>query len=89
MGSGCGWSRPWRAGARAEVRVLQALRRQVRVDLRRADVGVAEHLLDRSQVAATGEQVGRERVAERVRAHSLLESDGTRMALDDLVKALA
>src|SRR4051812_2772854 len=46
-----------RAGVRREVDVFQALGREVRVDLRRGDVGVAEHLLNRAQVAAAGEQV--------------------------------
>ena len=42
-------------------------RRDVRVDLRRREALVAEQLLDDAQVGAAVEQVGRERVAERVR----------------------
>ena len=61
----------------------------MRVDLRRRDVGVAEHLLQRAQVAAAGEQMRRERVAQRVRAHPALQAGAARVALDDLVEALA
>src|SRR4051812_42187051 len=73
---------------RAEVDVLEPLGAEVRVDLRRGDVRVAEHLLDRAQVAAAREEVRGEGVAQRVRAHPVLEPDGARMALDDLVEAL-
>src|SRR4051812_9168096 len=41
-----------------EVHVPQALGREVRVELGGGDVGVAQHLLDRAQVAAAGQQVG-------------------------------
>ena len=53
----------------AEVDLLEAFAGEVRVHLRGRDVGVAEHLLDGPQVAAAGEQMGGEAVAERVRAH--------------------
>ena len=55
----------------------------------RGDVGVAEHLLDGTQVAATGEQVGGEAVAQGVRAHTAGEAGVAGVALDDLVEALA
>src|SRR3954454_16186166 len=74
------------ARVRLEVDVLQAVAREVRVQLRRGDVGVAEHLLDRAQVAAAGEQVGRERVPKRVRAHPIREPGAGRVAPDDLVE---
>src|SRR5207302_11332073 len=45
------------AGMGLEVGVLEALRRQVRVDLRGRDVGVNKNLLDRAQVAPAGQQV--------------------------------
>src|SRR3712207_8912861 len=45
-----------------------SLGREVRVELGGGDVGVAEHLLHRPQVAAAGQQVRREGVAQRVRA---------------------
>src|SRR3954462_1707841 len=72
-----------------EVDVLQPLGREVGVDLRRRDIRVAEHLLQRAQVAAAGEQVRRERVAEGVRAHAVLEPGAAGVALDDLVEPLA
>src|ERR1700760_3354702 len=74
---------------RAEVRVLQALRREVRVDLRRREIRMAEHLLQRTQIAAAREQMRRERVAQRVRAHPRLETCAARVPLDDLVETLA
>src|SRR5918994_857794 len=48
---------------RAEVHVLQPFAGEVRVELRRRDVRVAEHLLHGTQVAAAGQQVRGERVA--------------------------
>jgi hypothetical protein len=45
---------------------LAAAVEHVRVDHRRAHVFVAEQLLDRAYVVAVFEQVGRERVAQRV-----------------------
>ena len=72
-----------------EVDVLQAVRREVGVELRGGDVGVAEHLLQAAQVAAAGEQVRRERVPERVRAHLRGQPRRARVALHDLVEALA
>ena len=50
------------APARAHARAAD-----VRVDLRRRDVGVAEHRLHRAQVGAALDEVGRERVAQLVR----------------------
>jgi hypothetical protein len=61
----------------------------VRVELRGGDVGVAEHLLQGAQVAAAGEEMGREGVAQRVRAHLVGEPGRGGVALDDLVEALA
>src|SRR5205823_14848339 len=59
------------------------------VDLRRRQIRVAEHLLERAQVASARQQVRRERVAQRVRAHPPLQARAPRVALDDLVDALA
>src|SRR5262245_51770425 len=53
-------------GVEAPVDGLQALVLDVRVDLGRRDVGVAEHLLDRAEVRAAREQVRREGVAQHV-----------------------
>ncbi len=74
---------------RVEVDVSQPLGRQVRVDLGGADVGVSEHLLQRAQVTAACEQVRGKRVAQRVRAHALLQTRAPCVALDDLVEPLA
>ena len=68
--------RPCRPGApsaprprvRLEEHLAQMLHGDVRVQLRGRHVGVAEHLLHAAQVGAAGEQMGRERVAERVGA---------------------
>jgi hypothetical protein len=56
---------------RAEVDLAPAPVRHVRVPLGRAEVGVAQHLLHASQVGAALEQVGRERVPEKVRVDAL------------------
>src|SRR3954447_25081592 len=72
-----------------EVDVLQALGEELRVELRRRHVRVPEHLLQRAEVAASRQQVGREGVAQRVRAHLARQPGGGRVALDDLVEALA
>src|SRR4051794_5338689 len=77
-----------RARVRLEVDVLQALARQVRVELRGRDVSVAEHLLHGAQVAAAGKEVRRERVAQGVRAHPVREARGDGVPADDLVEAL-
>src|SRR5947209_19934794 len=73
---------------RVEVHLAQAVAGKVRVDLRRPDVGMAEHLLQRAQVAAAGQQVGGERVSERMRAHPVLEPGAAGVALNDLVETL-
>ena len=56
-------------GMGLEVDILQLLAGEVGVHLGGRDVGVAEHLLHGAQVAAAGEQVGGEAVAQGVRAH--------------------
>src|SRR5258706_14955480 len=55
------------AGMMAFVYVLQARVREVRVHLRGADIGVAEHGLHCAQVGAALEELGRERGAQLVR----------------------
>src|SRR3954470_21379917 len=78
-----------RARVRVEVDVLEAVGREVRVELGRGDVRVAEHLLQRAQVAAAGQQVRGEGVTQRVRAHPVRQPGSGGVALDDLVQALA
>ena len=46
---------------------LETLFQHMGVNLGGADVGVSQHLLERAQVCAVGEQVAGERVAEHVR----------------------
>ena len=53
-------------GCAVEVGLAPAAVGDVRVELGRAEVGVAEHLLDAAQVGAALEQVRRERVAQQV-----------------------
>src|SRR5688500_18776557 len=55
------------------VHASQKLAIDVGIDLRGRDVGVPKHFLDRPQVGAAFEKVGREGVTERVRRHSLLD----------------
>jgi hypothetical protein len=72
-----------------EVRVLDAVGRQVGVELGGGEVGVAQHLLQRAQVAAPAEQVGGERVAQRVGLICASSPAAGGVTLDDLVEALA
>ena len=67
-----------RVRVRLEVQLAPAAVGDVRVELGRAEVGVAEHLLDAAQVGAALEQVRRERVAEQVRVHALRLEAGLR-----------
>src|SRR5581483_9323577 len=53
---------------------LQMIARNVRVDLGRRDVGVAEHGLDRPQIRAVFQEMRRERMPQRVRRHALLDA---------------
>src|SRR5947208_10459800 len=58
-------------GVRLEVQLASPAIGYVRVQLRRREIGMAEHLLDGTQVGASLEQVGRERVAQEVRVDAL------------------
>src|SRR6266513_3854319 len=49
------------------IELLQPRPRDVRVDLRRRDVGVAEHHLDGAEIGAVLEQMGGERMPQHVR----------------------
>ena len=51
------------------VDLAQAVARDVRVNLRRADVRVAEQFLDDPQIRAVFQQVRREAVSQHVRRH--------------------
>src|SRR5690349_10834911 len=56
----------------------------VRVDLRRREVGVAEHQLNGAQVGAALEQMRRERMPQHVRAQRARELRLAAVALQDL-----
>ena len=58
------------------VQRLQALPRDVRVDRRRRDVGVAEQQLHDAQVRAVIEQMRRERVPQHVRRQARRRNPG-------------
>jgi hypothetical protein len=58
-------------GVRLEVQLAAAPVGYVRVQLRGREVGVAEHLLDASEVCPALEQVGGEGMAKQMRVHTL------------------
>ena len=59
-------SAPLRARMEAVVDLAESRFENVRVDLRRREIGVAEHRLNRAQIGATLEKMGRERVSQRM-----------------------
>ncbi len=61
----------------------------VRVDLRRRQVGVAEHGLDRAQIRAALEQMRRERVPEHVRAEVRADAGLAAVGLQELPESTA
>src|SRR4051812_41942546 len=65
-----------RAGGGFVVDGGEAGRGALGVALRGRGAGVAEQLLDRAEIAAAGEEVRRETVAERVRRRGLREAKG-------------
>ena len=67
---------------RLVVRRLQPLRRQVRVDLRRAQRLVAQQLLNRAQVRAVLQKVRGEGVAERVGADVRIKAGGDQVLVE-------
>ena len=62
----------------------------MRVDLRRGDVGMAEHQLHAAQVGAALEQVAGEGMAQHVRRDARrIDAGGQRRLLQELREALA
>ena len=59
------------------------------INLRRRDIGVAEHGLHRAQVGAAFEQMGRERMAQGVRRDSFVDAGGQSVAANQFPEALA
>ena len=56
----------------------------VRVNLRRRNIGVTEHLLDDSQIRTVSQQVGREAMPQKVRIHIFFQATAPRVLLNDL-----
>ena len=56
----------------------------MRIDLRRRNIGVAEHLLNNPQIGPVPEQMRRETMAEKVRVNVLLKPGAPRVLLHDL-----
>ena len=56
---------------RSEIQLAAPPIGYVRVELGRRQIGVAKHLLNRAEVGAALEEVGRERVPEQVRMDTL------------------
>src|SRR5687767_9547484 len=78
---------PWReasSGMVLGVRRLQALARDVGVDLRGGDIGVAEKELHHAQVGAVVDEVRGEGMAQHMR-RKLLAGDGARAVAPDQV----
>src|ERR1044072_803061 len=78
-----------RSGARVELVVQRAqpVRVDVRVDLRRRDIAVAEHHLHRAQVGAVLEKVRREAVPQHVRRQRA-DAGAAAVAYEDLPEPL-
>ena len=56
----------------------------MRIDLRRRNIGVAEHLLNNPQIGAIPQQMRRETMAEKVRVNVLFQPGVPRVFLHDL-----
>ena len=73
---------------KAPMDVLEPLLVHMRVDLRRGDIGVAEHLLDHPEIGAVVQQVRGEGVPQQVRVDfGRIESGQRRALLHDLPHA--
>ena len=70
------------ARVRCEIFLADMRAVDMRVDLSRRDIGVAEHLLDGSQIGPTFEQMGRKRMAQRLRMQ-VRDADGKPGARDE------
>jgi len=61
----------------------------VRVNLRRGNIGVAEHGLDRAQIGASFEQVGGKGMAQRMRLHFFVDARQQGVTTNELPETLA
>ena len=59
----------------------------MRIDLRRRNIGVTQHFLDDPQIGAVPEEMGREAMPEKVRINILLQSGAPRVFFHDLPNA--
>jgi hypothetical protein len=75
---------PLRSRMKLAMHSLQPLLIDMRVDLCRGYVGVAQHFLDDSQIRAIAEQMCCEAVPQKVRINVLFQSGPLRVLLDDL-----
>src|SRR6185369_14678576 len=74
---------------RPSIDLTDALTRDVGIQLRRADARMSEQFLNDAQVGAALQEVGRERMAEGVRAHPGAEARRGRSAFHDRPRLLA
>ena len=66
---------------------FQPLLIDMRIDLRRRNIGVAQHLLNDPQIGAVPEQMRRETVSKKVWVNVLLQSGAGRVFFYDLPEA--
>src|SRR5258708_2980941 len=65
-------------------RLLQVAARQMEVDARSLQIGVAEQYLDRCQISAVLQQVRGKAVPQHVRTHALLDARVPRRIVADM-----
>jgi len=63
---------------------FQSLLIDMRIDLRRRNIGVPEHFLDDAKIGAVAQQVRRKAVSQKVRVNVLFQSGPSRVFLHDL-----
>src|SRR5881394_4082771 len=84
---------PWPTSSSARmvfcVELLEPLARDVRVDLRGRDVGVAEQELHHAKVGAVVDEVRREGMAQHVRRELLAGNGARAVAPDEMPERLA
>ena len=73
-----------RPGMKLSMHRFQTLLIDVRINLRRRNIGVAEHLLNDAQVRAVAQQVRREAVPEQMRINVFFQARAARFFLNDL-----
>src|SRR5687767_7473935 len=84
-----GWRQTSRAGMILPVNGPEILPIDVRVELSRRDVGVAQHLLDGAQIGAPLQQVRGERMPQRMRRYVLRDAGPLDVLAKDLPRTHA